>query len=281
MTQSPPASIPVIPAPEGGFCVAAFYKFIAIADPLALQRQLAEVCCANAIKGTIIVAQEGINGTVSGIEQAIDALLAWLGSDARFCCLEVKRSWASQSPFRRMKVKVKPEIVTLGMPDVMPAQRTGNRVSGRAWNDLIADPQTLVIDTRNDYEVSVGTFENALNPRTKSFSEFPGFVERHLAGDRKRPVAMFCTGGIRCEKASAYLISLGFENVAQLDGGILRYLAETAPSESLWRGECFVFDDRVALEHGVREGTHALCASCGAPIKARDEARRCPGCTPR
>lgn len=259
--------------------VAAFYKFVAIDDVGLLQQQLALYCCARGIKGTIILAAEGINATVAASEQAVSELLATLRSDARFSDLQVKFSTATSPPFRRMKVKVKPEIVTLGLPEVAAAERTGKRISASSWNELISDPSTLVIDTRNDYEVLVGTFENAVNPRTRNFSEFPNFVEQNLGSDRSRTIAMFCTGGIRCEKASAYLLSMGFENVFQLDGGILRYLEDVPVEDSLWRGECFVFDERVALEHGVREGKHKLCTECGVPVKAEAADGLCELCS--
>jgi len=263
--------------------VAAFYKFVSIDEPGALQAHLREVCAACAIKGTILIAGEGINGTVSGAPDNIDALIGTITSDARFSDLEVKYSQAAEYPFQRLKVKIKKEIVTFGVPGAQPAVATGTFVEPEAWNALIADPDVLVIDTRNDYEFQVGTFEGARNPQTRAFNEFPAYVKQELAENPKRPIAMFCTGGIRCEKASAYMLQEGFPNVYQLKGGILRYLEEIAPEESLWRGECFVFDERVALEHGVRQGHHTLCSECGFPVKGQgtSAAAVCDSCRDR
>jgi UPF0176 protein len=252
--------------------VAAFYKFVAIDDPAVLQQDLREICRANGIRGTILIASEGVNATVSGDERGLPALLGALDADRRFSNLQIKYSETAAHPFQRLKVKIKREIVTFGRQAAQPAVATGVRVEPEDWNALIADPDVLVIDTRNDYEVEVGTFEGARNPKTRSFGEFPDFVRRELPGDRQRKIAMFCTGGIRCEKASAYLLGEGFTNVYQLDGGILNYIERIAPAESLWRGECFVFDERVALEHGVRQGHHRLCGQCGHPVWLADAA---------
>ncbi len=251
--------------------VAAFYKFVSIADPEELRASLRTVCEAEGIKGTILIAREGINGTVAGDPAAIDALFSVMRGDARFTDLVVKFSDAADYPFRRLKVKIKREIVTFGVPGAEPAVAMGELVEPEEWNALISDPDVLLIDTRNDYEVEVGTFEGAHNPRTRAFNEFPDYVRRTLGDDRNRKVAMFCTGGIRCEKASAFMLKEGFTQVYQLHGGILRYLERIEPEDSLWRGECFVFDERVALEHGVREGSHGLCSRCGFPIKRDGE----------
>jgi UPF0176 protein len=251
--------------------VAAFYKFVSIDDPAALQDELRQACRARGVKGTILIASEGINATVSGAESAIDTLLKTIVADARFSDLEVKFSEAAEHPFQRLKVKIKREIVTFGVPDARPSVATGELVEPEDWNALISDPDVFVIDTRNDYEVQVGTFEGAHNPETRAFNEFPDFVRDTLSKDRQRKIAMFCTGGIRCEKASAFLLREGFANVYQLSGGILRYLERVAPEESLWRGECFVFDERVALEHGVRQGHHTLCGRCGFPIRRGED----------
>jgi UPF0176 protein len=251
--------------------VAAFYKFVSIDDPAKLQAAFRDVCVAEGIKGTILIAGEGINGTVSGAGDAIDALISGIRADARFADLAVKLSEAAEHPFQRLKVKIKREIVTFGVPEAQPQIATGRLVDPEDWNTLISDPDVVVIDTRNDYEVAVGTFEGACNPETRAFNEFPDYVRRALASDRSKKIAMFCTGGIRCEKASAYLLREGFNNVYQLNGGILRYLERIAPEDSLWRGECFVFDERVALEHGVRPGQYALCSKCGFPIKRETE----------
>ena len=247
--------------------VAAFYKFVSVEDPIALQFAFREACAAQGVKGTILIAREGINGTISGTDDGIDTLLATITADARFTDLVVKFSKAAAHPFQRLKVKVKREIVTFGIPEAEPACATGELVEPEDWNALISDPDVVVIDTRNDYEFAVGTFEGACNPQTRAFNEFPDYVRRTLSDDRSRKIAMFCTGGIRCEKASAFLIREGFPNVYQLKGGILRYLERIAPEESLWRGACFVFDERVAVEHGVRQGQYALCSRCGFPIK--------------
>lgn len=251
--------------------VAAFYKFVAIEDPLALQATLRDVCAANGIKGTILVAREGINGTVSGAADSIGNLLTTITSDSRFADLGAKFSQAAAHPFQRLKVKIKREIVTLGVPDADPTIAMGTLVEPEEWNTLISDPDVIVIDTRNDYEFDVGTFEGACNPRTRAFNEFPEYVHRTLSDDRSRKIAMFCTGGIRCEKASAFMLREGFPNVYQLKGGILRYLERITPEQSLWRGACFVFDERVALEHGVRQAPFELCSRCGVPIKRESD----------
>lgn len=247
--------------------VAAFYKFVSISDPAELQAALRALCEEQAIKGTILLAKEGINGTVSGSPAAIDVLFDLLRSDARFADLAAKFSESDDHPFQRLKVKIKREIVTFGVPDAQPAVAMGELVEPEDWNALISDPEVLLIDTRNDYEVEVGTFEGARNPKTRAFNEFPDYVRQTISGDRNKKIAMFCTGGIRCEKASAFLLNEGFSQVYQLHGGILRYLERIPAEKSLWRGECFVFDERVALEHGVKEGSHTLCAHCGFPIK--------------
>jgi UPF0176 protein len=264
-----------------GVTVAAFYRFVAIADPAALQRDLREFCAVRGIKGTILVAPEGINATVSGAESDVAALIGMLRVDDGFSDLAVKFSKANGHPFQRLKVKVKREIVTFGVSRPQPSVLTAPAVEPEDWNALILQPGVLVIDTRNDYEFEVGTFTGARNPRTRSFSEFPDFVVRELAGDRQRTIAMFCKGGIRCEKASAHLLSEGFTSVYQLSGGILKYLERIPPAESLWRGECFVFDERVALEHGVRRGHYGLCGRCGHPVRLaaeRDDAALCTAC---
>jgi len=250
--------------------VAAFYKFVDIGGVETMQRELRDFCAERDIRGTILLAREGINATISGPPDDIEALVSKLRSDARFATLDVKFSRSPAHPFQRFKVKIKPEIVTFGGPDVSPSARTGHLVEPREWNALISDPDVLVVDTRNDYEVAIGTFERAVNPKTRSFGEFRAYVANELTSDPHRKIAMFCTGGIRCEKASAYLLAQGFTDIHQLSGGILKYLEEIPAGESLWRGECFVFDERVALEHGVRPGRHELCARCGAP-RRKDE----------
>ena len=266
--------------------VAAFYKFVMIDEPETLRASVAAACADNGILGTILVAREGLNATISGRGDAIASLISWLRSDPRFSNLAVNMSVAETEPFKRLKVRVKPEIVTFGVPGLSPAEQAGTYVAPDAWNALIQDPDVVVIDTRNAYEVAIGTFDGAIDPKTDAFSDFPDYVARHLDPAQHKRVAMFCTGGIRCEKASAYLLSKGFPEVYHLEGGILKYL-ETVPEEaSLWRGECFVFDGRVALQHGVEEGTHAHCAVCGYPVvkavaKGACEVPECATCGAR
>ncbi len=250
--------------------VAALYRFASLPDFRDLREKLASFCCARGIKGTLLLAHEGINGTVAGAPDAIDALIAHLDGIAPLRGLEVKYSHASEMPFHRMKVRLKKEIVTMGVEDLDPVRDAGTYVEAADWNALIADPDTVVIDTRNDYEVAIGTFQRAIDPQTESFREFPDWVKaRHneLAG---RKVAMFCTGGIRCEKATAYVRSLGVEDVFHLKGGILKYLEEVPEEQSLWQGECFVFDERVSVVHGLKEGEAELCRACRHPLTPQD-----------
>lgn len=258
--------------------VTAFYKFVAIADPLVLREELLAFARAREIKGSILIAPEGINATVAGPDDGIRSLLAHLRSDARFADLVSKESYAASPPFGRLKVRLKREIVTLRKPEADPTQRVGTYVDPAEWNALISDPDVVVIDTRNAYEVAIGTFKDAVDPETRVFSEFPGFVAANLDPEKHKRVAMFCTGGIRCEKASAYMLAQGFPEVYHLEGGILKYLETVPPEQSLWQGECFVFDERVALEHGVKPGTHVMCRACGAPIPEGEEARHDAEC---
>ncbi|MEL7077356.1 MAG: rhodanese-related sulfurtransferase [Cyanobacteria bacterium J06648_1] len=253
------------------YLIATFYKFANIADLPAKQKQILAWCAAKEIKGTIILAEEGINGTIAGSEQAIAAILTNLRSLPNLDDLEYKESTAQQPPFAKLKVKIKPEIVTLGLPAVNPNQQVGTYVDPQNWNQIISDPEVAVIDTRNDYEVEIGTFERAINPQTESFREFPEYVAQHLDPKHNPKVAMFCTGGIRCEKASSYLLSQGFKEVYHLKGGILKYLENVAPEESKWEGECFVFDERVAVKEGLELGSHELCYACGHPISLADQ----------
>jgi UPF0176 protein len=256
------------------FLTAALYKFVELPDHAALQAPLLACCEVNGVKGTLLLAAEGINGTIAGPEAGVRAVLAWLRSDVRLAALEHKEAWADKLPFYRMKVRLKREIVTMGVPDVHPALMAGQYVKPADWNALIADPEVVLIDTRNDYEVSIGTFEGAINPATASFSELPGWVEREMAeggklaaADGKKPrVAMFCTGGIRCEKSTALLRSHGFEEVYHLEGGILKYLETVPEMQSRWNGECFVFDERVSVGHGLKPGDFSLCRSCRDPL---------------
>ncbi len=262
--------------PQRPFKVAALYKFAEVTDTAAWQAALAAFCCARQIRGTILLAPEGINGTVAGTAEAIDTLVAFLLSDplfeGRLEGAEIKFSSAAQMPFHRMKVRIKQEIVTLRAPEANPAQRVGTYVAPADWNRLITRNDIVLIDTRNDYEVALGSFAGALDPRTRSFTEFKQFVAQHLDPRREKKVAMFCTGGIRCEKASSYLLAQGFEEVFHLKGGILNYLEKVPEAESRWRGECFVFDERVAVGHGLVQGEASLCRACRMPLTPADRA---------
>ncbi|MBE9125382.1 MULTISPECIES: rhodanese-related sulfurtransferase [unclassified Coleofasciculus] len=251
--------------------VATFYKFVRLPDFAEKQSPLLSYCTQQDIKGTILLAEEGINATIAGSRQGIDAALSFLRSDSRLADLEPKESYTDSPPFERLKVRLKKEIVTLGVPEVDPNNQVGTYVSPKDWNTLICDPNVVVIDTRNDYEVDIGTFKGAENPKTASFRQFPDYIRRHLDPTQHKKVAMFCTGGIRCEKASSFLLSQGFQEVYHLKGGILKYLEEVPAEESLWQGECFVFDERVAIQHGLAEGTHEMCQSCGHPISDTDK----------
>jgi UPF0176 protein len=237
--------------------VAALYQFIPLPDFRELKDPLHELCSNLAIKGTLLLAHEGINGTVAGTEEAIDALMVELCGGAlfggRLDNLELKFSTAAEMPFKRMKVRIKKEIVTLGDPQINPLRRVGTYVSPGEWNRLLEEPGIVLLDTRNDFEVEMGTFEGAIDPRIKRFSQFKDFVKNELDPKQHRKVAMFCTGGIRCEKASSYMLAQGFEEVFHLQGGILKYLEDVPEAESRWNGECFVFDERVALGHGLVE----------------------------
>ena len=250
--------------------VAALYKFARLDGFEALRTPLAAFCRGRGIKGTLLLAHEGINGTIAGSEKAIAGLIDHLEGIEGLAGLEVKYSGAAEMPFNRLKVRLKREIVTMGVDDLDPANSAGTYVAPADWNALISSADTLVIDTRNAYEVSIGTFQGALDPRTASFREFPAWVEEHREELEGRKVAMFCTGGIRCEKATAYVKSLGFEDVFHLKGGILKYLEEVPAEESLWRGECFVFDERVSVSHGLKEGEAELCRACRYPLTVED-----------
>lgn len=242
--------------------VAALYHFARLDDYAALQEPLRALCEAQGVRGTLLLAREGVNGTISGLRAGIDAVLAWLRTDARLAALEHKESFSDRHPFLRLKIKLKQEIVTLGVPFVDPTEVVGTYVAPQDWNALISDPDVIVIDTRNDYEVAIGSFEGAIDPHTQSFRQFPQYVAEHLDPAKHRKVAMFCTGGIRCEKASSYMKQQGFAEVYHLKGGILKYLEEIPPEQSLWQGECFVFDERVGVTHGLQEGVAELCHGC-------------------
>ena len=265
--------------------VAALYKFTPLDGLKKLQAELQEVCDKNTVCGTLLIAHEGINGTIAGSRTGIDRVLHALRRHAGLQDLEHKESFAETQPFYRMKVRIKKEIVTMGVDGIDPNETVGTYVSPEEWNRIIAEPDTVVIDTRNDYEVKIGTFKNAVNPGTESFREFPGYVQKQLNPKKNKKVAMFCTGGIRCEKASAYMKKLGFEEVYHLKGGILKYLEKIPEAKSLWEGECFVFDQRVAVKHGLEPGSYILCPSCRHPVSAADQRSRkyiegvaCPGC---
>lgn len=250
--------------------VAALYHFARLDTYRELQKPLAELCCKAGLKGTLLLASEGINGTVAGPRAGIDAMLAFLRARPELAGLEHKESFADTMPFYRLKVRLKKEIVTMGVPGTDPTRIVGTYVAPEDWNDLIADPDTIVVDTRNDYEVKIGTFENAVNPETATFREFPDWVRRNENALRGKKIAMFCTGGIRCEKATAFVKSLGHDDVFHLKGGILKYLEEVPKDQSTWQGECFVFDGRVSVGHGLREGPHRLCHACRRPILPAD-----------
>ncbi|SLN29120.1 putative rhodanese-related sulfurtransferase [Pseudoruegeria aquimaris] len=255
------------------FTVAALYHFTRFEDPAALKAPLQALCDAQGIKGTLLLAQEGINGTVAGSRAGIDALLAHVRSLPGCADLEHKESLSEEMPFIRMKVRLKKEIVTMGQPDVDPRAAVGRYVAPKEWNDLIRSEDVVVIDTRNDYEVAIGTFEGAVDPKTKTFGEFPAWWEANKDRFHNKRVAMFCTGGIRCEKSTNYLLGQGVEEVFHLKGGILKYLEEVPKEESLWSGECFVFDGRVSVGHGLVEGPHELCHACRRPITPEDMQR--------
>ncbi len=254
------------------FIVAALYKFTALPDFKDLQQALLKLGKKHTLKGSLLLAEEGINGTVSGLREGIDALKKFLRDDPRFDGIEYKESSATENPFYRYKVRLKKEIVTLGEPSANPTLKVGQYVAPEDWNSLISDPNVLVIDTRNDYEVKMGTFKKALNPNTQSFREFPNFIRNTFQEKEKSAlkVALFCTGGIRCEKATSFLLNEGFKDVYHLKGGILKYLETTPTEETLWEGECFVFDQRVGLKHGLEEGEHVLCYGCRNPLSPED-----------
>jgi UPF0176 protein len=255
-------------------CVAALYKFTSLKNPHALREPLKSVCDHNNIKGTLLLAGEGINGTVAGSEAGIGALLDHIRGLQGCSDCEVKISHAETMPFYRMKVMVKKEIVTLGQPQVDPVNNAGTYVEPEDWNALIADPDTVIIDTRNDYEVSIGTFKNAIDPKTETFRAFPEWFRenRETLIEGKKKVAMFCTGGIRCEKSTAFLRSEGIDEVYHLKGGILKYLETVPEKESLWEGECFVFDQRVSVKHGLELGSYDRCHACRDPLSDKDKA---------
>ena len=252
------------------YIVAALYHFTRFADPAALRAPLLELCRARGISGTLLLAGEGINGTIAGDRASIDAVLAHIRALPGCADIEWKESTAVDAPFHRIKVRLKREIVTMGQPDIDPVSRVGHYVDPADWNDLISAPDVAVIDTRNDYEVAIGSFDGAIDPQTKSFGEFPAWWEANKHRFHNKRIAMFCTGGIRCEKSTNYLMGQGVEDVYHLKGGILKYLEEVPQDASKWDGECFVFDGRVSVGHGLAEGPHILCHGCRRPLLPED-----------
>tara|TARA_R110002096_G_scaffold97263_1_gene216669 strand:- start:257 stop:1165 length:909 start_codon:yes stop_codon:yes gene_type:complete len=266
--------------------VVSLYRFLDLQDPDAFRDELKALCVSEQLLGTMLVATEGFNGTLAGSEASIRTVMAWiqkrLGIDEE---LDARWTDADEAPFRKMRVKVKNEIVTLGRPDLLPHRRTGEHVDAQRWNELIKDPDVIVVDTRNHYEIEVGTFPGALDPGNDSFREFPQFAKELAEESRDRPLAMFCTGGIRCEKATALMLELGFDEVYHLQGGILNYLQEVDEDNNQWRGECFVFDQRVAVDRDLSEGGYVQCHACRRPLSSDDlnspdyrEGVSCPQC---
>lgn len=252
--------------------VTALYHFVRLDDHTQYRQPLLDLMEQHGIRGTLLLASEGINGTVAGTETAIETLLTWLKAQPPFAGLSHKESRCDEMPFYRSKVKLKKEIVTMGVEGIDPRHIVGTYVKPKDWNALISDPEVLLIDTRNDYEVGIGTFAGAVNPNTQTFREFPDYVARELDPQQHRKVAMFCTGGIRCEKSTAYLKEQGFDEVYHLEGGILKYLEEVPEAESKWQGECFVFDNRVTVSHGLKPGHYDQCHACRRPISEADKA---------
>ncbi|MDP2609626.1 rhodanese-related sulfurtransferase [Oceanobacter sp. 2_MG-2023] len=256
---------------SGSIVVCAMYKFVTLDDFEALRQPLLDTMLALDVKGTLLLAHEGINGTVAGSRAGIDGLLAYLRQDSRLANIGYKESYDDEQPFYRTKVKLKKEIVTMGIEGIDPKRVVGTYVQPKDWNALISDPEVLLVDTRNDYEVGIGTFKGAQDPNTKTFREFPQYVKENLNLEKHKKVAMFCTGGIRCEKSTAYLKEQGFDEVYHLEGGILKYLEEVPEAETLWQGECFVFDNRVTVNHKLEKGEYDQCHACRRPITEADK----------
>jgi len=253
------------------FTVCALYQFVRLDDYEAFRTPLRELMVELEVKGTILLALEGLNGTISGSKASIDGVIQFLQDDGRFDNLEIKFSYSEAIPFKRLKVKLKKEIVTLGVEHIDPLSSVGTYIAPQDWNSLISDPDVVLIDTRNNYEYEIGSFKGAINPNTETFREFPTYTKENLEQYRGKKVAMFCTGGIRCEKSTAYLKSQGFDTVYHLHGGILKYLEEVDEDQSLWEGECFVFDDRVAVKHNLEQGQYDQCHACRYPITDEDK----------
>ena len=260
MTESPASVV-----------VAALYRFAKLPDFESFREPLQNLMLEEGVKGTLLLASEGINGTIAGSRLGIDTVIAWLEKDPRFTGLETKESYVTGNPFYRTKVKLKKEIVTMGVEGIDPNDIVGTYVDPSDWNELISDPDVVLLDTRNDYEVEIGTFKNAVNPETETFREFPDYVSKTLNPKKQKKVAMFCTGGIRCEKSTAYLKQQGFEEVFHLKGGILNYLEQVPEKESMWQGECFVFDNRVTVNHKLEQGHYDQCHACRLPITEEDK----------
>ncbi|MGH1470479.1 MAG: rhodanese-related sulfurtransferase [Cellvibrionaceae bacterium] len=265
--------------------VCALYKFVELENFESLREPLRQEMERLAVRGTLLLAREGINGTIAGSRSGIDGVLHWLHQDPSLGAIDCKESYTDIPPFKRSKVKLKKEIVTMGVEGIDPKRSVGTYIDPTDWNDLISDPEVLLIDTRNDYEVEVGTFKNAVNPNTTTFREFPEYVKSHLDPEKHTKVAMFCTGGIRCEKSTAYLKEQGFDEVFHLKGGVLKYLENVPEENSLWEGECFVFDDRVTVNHQLEKGNYDQCFACRLPITEEDKASEkyeqgvsCPRC---
>ena len=253
------------------YVTCALYKFVALPNYGSIRHPLLKVMTDNNVFGTLLLATEGINGTISGLREDIDTLLGWLNKQPGLENIDTKESYDDEIPFYRSKVKLKKEIVTMGVEGIDPKQVVGTYVKPADWNDLISDPDVVLVDTRNDYEVEIGTFKNAIDPKTKSFRDFPRWAKKNLDRDKHKKVAMFCTGGIRCEKSTAYLKGQGFEEVYHLQGGILKYLEEVPSEQTLWQGECFVFDNRVAVDHDLKRGSYDQCHACRMPITEQEK----------
>lgn len=265
--------------------VCALYKFVQLEDVESIKQPLRDLMLGHQVRGTMLLAREGINGTIAGSREGVDAVLHWLSTETRVGTVEVKESLSERSPFKRTKVKLKREIVTMGISDIDPNLTVGTYIDPEDWNALLDDPEVLLVDTRNQYEYEVGTFENAINPGTETFREFPDFVKQHLSPEKNPKVAMFCTGGIRCEKSTALLKKMGFDEVYHLKGGILNYLKTVPEEQSKWQGECFVFDDRVTVDHRLDPGSYDQCHACRLPISEQDKSNphyqkgvSCPYC---
>ena len=253
------------------YVTCALYKFVALPNYGSIRHPLLKIMTDNQVFGTLLLAAEGINGTISGTRIGIDSVLDWLAQQPGLENIDTKESYSDNIPFYRTKVKLKKEIVTMGVEGIDPNQVVGTYVKPADWNALISDPDVLVVDTRNDYEVEIGTFKDAINPKTKSFREFPAWATENIGADKNKKIAMFCTGGIRCEKSTAFMKEQGFDEVYHLEGGILKYLEEIPKDQTLWQGECFVFDNRVAVDHDLKRGSYDQCHACRMPITEEEK----------